>query len=459
MRQNLAQGRVGVTLLKFAGPFLLASLLQALYGAADLFVVGRFADAAAVSGVSIGSQIMQTLTGVILGLSMGGTVLIGQRVGEGDDPGAARAVGTMGVLFTAAALVLTPLMLLLTDGAVALLDTPAQAVEDTREYLLICSCGIPFIIGYNAVGGIFRGLGDSRTPLYFVALACGINIALDFLLTGALGWGAAGAAAATVAAQAVSFVTALLYLVRRGLPFSFRKEGASPWRPGKREMAAILKVGFPLALQDALVNISFLIITAVINAMGLVASAAVGVVEKLLVFAFLPLTAFSSAVAAMTAQNIGAGRRDRAVRHRLVAAFRRFVLPLRAVFPRHPDPSVHQRGGGDRGGGGLSPLLFHRLRGGGGGFLHERLFQRLRPGGYLTGSQPDRHLRGADPAVLCFEPAAGRLLVSHRFCRAHRHRRVPGDLSGVFFLGKPEKEERRVAGGILLSHVRRRSGV
>lgn len=314
MRQNLAQGRVGVTLLKFAGPFLLASLLQALYGAADLFVVGRFADAAAVSGVSIGSQIMQTLTGVILGLSMGGTVLIGQRVGEGDDPGAARAVGTMGVLFTAAALVLTPLMLLLTDGAVALLDTPAQAVEDTREYLLICSCGIPFIIGYNAVGGIFRGLGDSRTPLYFVALACGINIALDFLLTGALGWGAAGAAAATVAAQAVSFVTALLYLVRRGLPFSFRKEGASPWRPGKREMAAILKVGFPLALQDALVNISFLIITAVINAMGLVASAAVGVVEKLLVFAFLPLTAFSSAVAAMTAQNIGAGRRDRAVR-------------------------------------------------------------------------------------------------------------------------------------------------
>ena len=180
MRQNLAQGRVGVTLLKFAGPFLLASLLQALYGAADLFVVGRFADAAAVSGVSIGSQIMQTLTGVILGLSMGGTVLIGQRVGEGDDPGAARAVGTMGVLFTAAALVLTPLMLLLTDGAVALLDTPAQAVEDTREYLLICSCGIPFIIGYNAVGGIFRGLGDSRTPLYFVALACGINIALIF---------------------------------------------------------------------------------------------------------------------------------------------------------------------------------------------------------------------------------------------------------------------------------------
>lgn len=117
-----------------------------------------------------------------------------------------------------------------------------------------------------------------------------------------------------MAAQAVSFVTALLYLVRRGLPFSFRKEGASPWRPGKREMAAILKVGFPLALQDALVNISFLIITAVINAMGLVASAAVGVVEKLLVFAFLPLTAFSSAVAAMTAQNIGAGRRDRAVR-------------------------------------------------------------------------------------------------------------------------------------------------
>lgn len=314
MRQNLAEGRVGITLLKFAGPFLLASLLQALYGAADLFVVGQFADSAAVSGVSIGSQVMQTLTGVILGMSMGGTVLIGRKVGEGDDPGAAKAVGTVSALFAAAAAVLTPLMLLATDGAVTLLDTPAEAVEDTRQYLLICSCGIPFIIGYNAVGGIFRGLGDSRTPLYFVGLACVVNIALDFLLTGGMGWGAAGAAVATAAAQAVAFAAALLYLLRKGLPFALPKSGGSPWRPGREEAGSILKVGFPLALQDALVNISFLIITAIINAMGLVASAAVGVVEKLLVFAFLPLTAVSSAVAAMTAQNIGAGRRDRAMK-------------------------------------------------------------------------------------------------------------------------------------------------
>lgn len=308
---SLTESPVAGTLIRFALPFMLSSLLQSLYGAADLFVVGRYAGSAAVSGVSIGSQLMSTVTMLILALSMGGTVLIGNCVGQKNPGGAARAIGTVTVLFGIIALLATPAMLLLTNAGVALMQTPPEAVESCRTYVFLCSCGLPFIIGYNAVSGIFRGLGDSKTPVYFVALACAINIATDFLLVGGLKLGAAGAAIATVAAQGLSFLAALLYMLKSGLPFPFsrrehlRLDGASAKR--------ILKVGAPLALQSTAVHLSFLVITAIINTMGLVASAAVGVTEKIICFAMLPPEAFASAVAAMTAQNIGAGKPKRAI--------------------------------------------------------------------------------------------------------------------------------------------------
>lgn len=306
---SLTEGPVGRTLLLFALPFLASSFLQALYGAVDLMVVGQFADSAAVSAVAVGSQMMQTVTGIILGISMGGTVLIGRRVGEKNDREAARAVGTLAVLFALLALFLTPVMLALLDRAIAVMETPAEAVAYTRQYLLICVCGLPFIIGYNGVCGIFRGMGDSRTPVYFIAVACVINIIGDLLLAGVMGMGAAGAAMATVSAQAVSFLSSLIYMYHKGLVFPF---GRKDIRMDRASAVYILKVGLPLALQDALVNVSFLVITAIINTMGVLASAAVGVVEKVIVFAMLPPSAFASAVAPMTSQNIGAGRKDRA---------------------------------------------------------------------------------------------------------------------------------------------------
>lgn len=307
---QLIEGNISVTILRFAVPFFISSLLQALYGAADLFVVGRYTGADAVSAVSIGSQVMQTLTGIILGISMGGTVLIGRRVGEKNGEATGKAIGTLAILFLALAAVVTPLMLSLTKQAVSLMQTPPEAVSQTEGYILICSLGIPFIIGYNAVSGIFRGLGDSKTPVYFIAVACVINIAFDFYLVGSLNLGAAGAAFATVSAQAVSFLAAVIYMWKKGFSFPFRK---AYFRPDSRSAASILKVGCPLALQDALVNCSFLAITAIINTLGIIASASVGVVEKVIVFAFLPVHAFSSAVAAMTAQNMGAGKPDRAL--------------------------------------------------------------------------------------------------------------------------------------------------
>lgn len=307
----LTEGKIGPALLRFAVPFMVASLLQALYGAADLFVVGQFSTSAAVSAVAIGSQVMQTITGIILGISMGGTVLIGHCVGEKDDRRAAKSVGTVTVLFGILAVALTPVMLFCTDQAISLMQTPAAATEFTRQYLLTCACGIPFIVGYNAVSGIFRGLGDSKTPVLFIAIACVINIALDFLLVGVFHMAALGAAIATIAAQAVSFFAALFYIRKKGFPFPFHREDI---RLDQMLSGRILKVGLPLALQDALVNVSFLIITAIINTMGLIASASVGVVEKLIVFAMLPPSAFASAVATMTAQNTGAGRPDRAAK-------------------------------------------------------------------------------------------------------------------------------------------------
>lgn len=192
----------------------MANVLQALYGGADLFVTGQFDDAASVAGVAIGSQVMQTVTGIILGLATGTTVLIAIASGSKNDREAADTIGTSIWLFGIIAAALTLAMTTLHGHLAQLMHTPAEAMADTRHYLLICSAGIPFITGYNVVCAILRGLGDSRTPLYFVGIACFINIALDFILIGGCGMRAMGAAIATTASQGISFASALWYLHR-----------------------------------------------------------------------------------------------------------------------------------------------------------------------------------------------------------------------------------------------------
>lgn len=305
---DLTQGNVINVLFQFALPYLLANVLQALYGGADLFVVGQFDDAASVSGVAIGSQVMQTVTGIILGLTTGITVLIGIATGARNYKEQAAIIGSSVWLFAMIGIILTCIMSVCHNPIASVMHTPVEAMRDTRAYLLICSLGIPFIIGYNVVCGILRGLGDSRTPLYFVALACIINIILDFLLVGGLHLRAAGAALATVSSQGISFMTALWFLHRRGFSFPFTRKDI---RLNGILSRRIVTLGAPIALQDALVNISFLIITILVNQMGVIASAALGVVEKIIVFAMLPPVAISSAVAAMMAQNYGAGLIER----------------------------------------------------------------------------------------------------------------------------------------------------
>lgn len=306
---NLTEGKVLPTLIKFAIPFLFANLLQSLYGAVDLLVVGQFAESAGVSAVATGSQIMQTITGVVIGLTTGGTVLIGQYIGAQKEEDAAETIGTMIVLFAAIGIMLTLVMTIFARPVSILMHAPTEALQQTIHYVFLCSCGTIFIVGYNMVSGILRGIGDSQTPLYFVFIACVSNIILDLLLVAGFNMGAAGAAIATTLSQAISLILAVIYLSKKGFKFKFTKKHI---KFHKKKSIRVMKLGMPIALQDALINISFLVITVIVNSMGLIASAALGVTERIIVFAMLPPMAFSAAIATMTAQNIGAQKAERA---------------------------------------------------------------------------------------------------------------------------------------------------
>ena len=335
---NLTQGSVPKVFLQFAVPFLVANILQALYGGADLFVVGQYDDSAGVAAVAIGSQVMQTITGIILGITTGTTVLIAIATGAKDNRKVASTIGSSIWLFSITGIILTLLMILLHNQIAEWMHTPTEAMSDTKSYILVCSTGILFIIGYNVVCGILRGLGDSKTPLYFIALACIINIVLDFILVGYFHLGATGAAIATVTAQGVSFATALCFLHRKGFHFEFTRRDI---RLNGVLSKRILALGAPIALQDALINVSFLIITVIVNQMGVIASASLGVVEKIIVFAMLPPMAISSAVATMTAQNYGAGLIRRMNQCLLSGIGLALIFGVTAFFSK--DPAVISR--------------------------------------------------------------------------------------------------------------------
>ena len=307
-QHDFTQGPILPALLKFALPVLLALLLQAMYGAVDLQVVGRVGTAADISAVSTGSQIMQTITVVITGLAMGVTVLLGQKIGEGKPEEGGRAVGGGICLFSVVTLIVTVTMLLMAPRMSALMQAPADAFADTVVYVRICSGGAVFIVAYNILGSIFRGLGDSQMPLITVSIACVFNIAGDLLMVGGLGMGVAGAAIATVFAQAVSVLLSLLIIRRRQLPFTLTKQDI---RFEKSVIRQILKLGIPAAFQDLLVSLSFLAIIAIANAMGTIASGGVGVAEKLCAFVMLVPSAYMQSMSAFVAQNVGAGREDR----------------------------------------------------------------------------------------------------------------------------------------------------
>lgn len=307
--QDFTEGKILSPLIRFALPVLLALFLQAMYGAVDLLVVGQFSDAVNVSAVSTGSQIMHTVIMVITGLAMGITILIGQKIGEKQPKQAGQIVGAGICLFLLVAIILTVVMVCGSGIISKWMQAPTEAFSETTAYVKICSAGIVFIIAYNVLGSIFRGIGDSKMPLITVTIACIFNIAGDLFFVAALHLGASGAALATVLAQAVSVLLSLLIIRKRDLPFQITK---SDIRFQWSYIGNIIKLGSPIALQDLLVSISFLVIMAIVNSMGVVYSAGVGVAEKLCAFIMLVPSSYTQSMSAFVAQNIGARKPKRA---------------------------------------------------------------------------------------------------------------------------------------------------
>ncbi len=306
--KDLTEGNIKRNLIEFSIPYLLSYFLQILYGMVDLYIIGQYCGVESTTAVSIGSQIMHMLTVIIIGLAMGTTVVVGQAIGARNDKRASVVVGNTITLFMAFSVLLTIVLLAGTSGIVGLIKTPAEAVDGTIDYLTICFIGIPFIVAYNIIASIFRGLGDSRSPMYFIAIACIANIILDILFIGIMDMSAAGAALGTVISQTLSVIVSLI-MIRKHHSINVSKKDL---KPRKEAMSSILKIGIPISLQDGFIQIAFIVITVIANMRGLTDAAAVGVVEKVIGALFLVPSAMLSAVSAIGAQNIGAHRMGRA---------------------------------------------------------------------------------------------------------------------------------------------------
>lgn len=311
--QNFTQGKVLPTLLKFAMPVLLAMFLQALYGGVDLLIVGHFGSTTDVSGVSTGSMILLTLTSLVVGLTMGVTVFVGQKIGEEKPKEAGKAIGTGILLFTILGIIISVLTMIFTKSLAIIMHAPKEAFTETCHYIKVCGAGLIFIVFYNLLGAIFRGIGDSKTPLLTVVIACVVNIFADLIFVAGFKMGSFGAALATIIAQALSVLLSLFIILKKSkstkLPFDFKK---SYLKLDRYFVRIELKIGTPIALQDFLVGISFLVIQTVVNSLGLVESAGVGVAEKICGFIMLIPSAIAQSLSAFVAQNIGAGLLNRA---------------------------------------------------------------------------------------------------------------------------------------------------
>ena len=309
MSGNFTEGKILSPLVRFMLPIVGALFLQAMYGAVDLMVVGLFGDASSLSAVSTGSSIIQMVTMFVSGLTMGTTILIGRHIGENDPKRAGKTVGAAICVFVVVAVVVSVLMFALAMPLTQVMQVPEEAIGQCVSYLQICGAGMIFVTAYNVISGIFRGIGNSKLPLIFVAIACVVNIIGDLLLVGVFHMDVAGAALATIAAQAVSVILSLVIIKRTGLPFEFNKKMI---RFHKHEIKSMLMLGLPIALQDTLTSLSFVLVNSMVNSLGLLSSAGYGIASKVINFIMLIPSAFMQAMSAFVAQNIGAAKPERA---------------------------------------------------------------------------------------------------------------------------------------------------
>ena len=321
--KNLVKGSVVKQLLMFAIPFIISNVIQSLYSVADMIIVGQFAGTASMSGVNIGGQVIFVLTNIIFGLCAGATVLIGQYLGSGERENVRQTVATLFTLLLISAVVLSGIMLIFRNQALELILTPEESYSEALAYLTITALGTIFIFGYNAFSAVMRGMGDSKRPLIFVTIACVTNVFLDLLFVGVFHWDAAGAAIATVISQAISMLLCIIYFKRNNFIFDFKPKS---FRIYKARFGVLMKIGIPTSVQNVVTSVSFMAITTMVNTFGVTASAAVGAVGKLNMFAILPAIAVSSSISAMSAQNIGAGEIGRAKKTMLTGMGLAFVM-------------------------------------------------------------------------------------------------------------------------------------
>ena len=311
MEKDWTNGSIIKSIVLFAIPYFISTFLQTLYGLADLFIIGQFNSTDSITAVSIGSQVMHLITMGITGLAMGATITIGKAIGAKDKESTSVSIGNSVTSFMTGSVVLMLILIFFTGQIISLVATPAEAVSGAETYLKICFLGIPFITAYNLISAVFRGLGDSKTPMYFIAIAFVFNVALDYLFIGGFSLGPAGAALGTTLAQTVSVVCALIVVRRKKNEISIKREDFRIKRPVIR---TIFKIGVPIFFQDTFIQVAFIAITVFVNMRGLYDAAAVGIVEKMIGVVFLIPSSMLSTVSALAAQNIGADKPERARR-------------------------------------------------------------------------------------------------------------------------------------------------
>ena len=307
---DFTEGKILPKLIKFMLPVLGALILQAMYGAVDILVVGQFGTGEAISAVSTGSNLVNLVTFTVAGLAMAVTILMGRYIGEKKPEKIGRVIGGAICLFAAAAVGLTAIMLIFARPLSQLMQAPAEALDSTVTYVMICGGGMVFIIFYNLISSVFRGMGNSKLPLLFVGIACVVNIVGDLLFVAVFNMNVAGAALATVLAQAVSVVLSVLIIRKQKLPFTIKKQDIR----FNEEVPRILVTGAPIAVQEVLTQFSFLALCAFINNLGIEASSGYGVANKLVSFIMLIPSSLMQSMSSFVAQNYGAGKEHRARR-------------------------------------------------------------------------------------------------------------------------------------------------
>ena len=308
---NLTEGSVSKKLILFSLPLIGAYLLQSLYSMVDMLIVSYLAGTYSMSGVNIVAQVAQVVTGVAFGFLSGTTVIVAQYLGAGKEEQQRQVVQTAFAFIFCLSVASTAILLLLTDPLLKLLQTPQECYQEARNYYVIYMAGTVFVFFYNAISSVLRGMGDSKNPLLFVVISTLLNIGLDLLFVGPLKMGAAGAALATIASQAVSVLLAVRHLRKIRFPFDFRPKS---FRIHREQLRLLFKLGTPAALQETLLNVSLVFLVAAANSLGVYESAAVGIGSKINVIFILPVCALNVAQATMVGQNIGAGKMDRAMK-------------------------------------------------------------------------------------------------------------------------------------------------